>query len=113
MQVRLPSQAHYNPISHRFHLVALPRKAVIPFTFPDGTVIPVGEIVAVAAMATHLDSGHYPHPEEFDGLRFARLREEEAASEHEQNGGRETDAKYRLTSAGPAFLGFGGGKHIW
>jgi len=91
--------------------IALPRKALVPFQLADGTIVPPGTILTVASSAIHRDSTHYDRAEEFDGLRFARRREKAAASG--QNGSAvEHDAQYRLTSAGPGFLAFGGGKHI-
>jgi len=90
--------------------IALPRKALVPVKLADGTVMPTGTIVTVAATAAHLDSAHYDRADEFDGLRFATLRKEAASGENGCTG--EQDAKYRLTSAGPGFLTFGGGKHI-
>ncbi|KAF5370913.1 hypothetical protein D9615_009789 [Tricholomella constricta] len=91
--------------------ISLPRKALVSFRLPDGTLVPAGTIVSAASTSAHLDSAHYERPEEFDGLRFAALREKEATSD-EEGCRAEIDVKYRLTSAGPAFLTFGGGKHI-
>ncbi|KAG5653220.1 hypothetical protein H0H81_001697 [Sphagnurus paluster] len=85
--------------------ISLPRKAMVPFPLLDGTVIPPGTIISVSSTAAHFDSTRYERPQEFDGLRFAKLRQKEAISE-------KTDG-HRLTSSGPGFLTFGSGKHIW
>ncbi|GLB40935.1 putative cytochrome P450 [Lyophyllum shimeji] len=92
--------------------IALPRKALIPFQLPDGTMIPPGAILTVASGAVQRDSAHYDRAEEFDGLRFAKLREKAAARSSRTGCAREHDAMYRLTAAGPRFFAFGGGKHI-
>ncbi|KAG6831013.1 hypothetical protein H0H92_013200 [Tricholoma furcatifolium] len=90
--------------------ISLPRKALVPLNLPDGTFLPVGTIVTCASTSVHLNEAHYDDPKNFDGLRFAKMREAciSSGADEDEN----SDVKYRLTSAGPAFLTFGGGKHI-
>ncbi|KAG6889350.1 hypothetical protein C0992_005578 [Termitomyces sp. T32_za158] len=89
--------------------IALPRKALAPLTLADGTVIPVGTIVTSASSSAHLNRAHYENPETFDGLRFAKLREDCESSKIYGD----RFSKYSLTSVGSEFLTFGGGRHTW
>jgi len=41
-----------------------------PFTFSDGTYIPEGTLVAVAAHSVHMDESNYPDPTSFRPFRF-------------------------------------------
>ncbi|KAK7058630.1 hypothetical protein VNI00_002266 [Paramarasmius palmivorus] len=76
------------------------RKPLQDFTFSDGTVIPAGTFVATATRALHFDESHYTNPDEFDGLRFHRLREELG-----------DNLKYQMVTPGDNYLSFGAGKH--
>ncbi|KAG6908983.1 hypothetical protein DXG01_002472 [Tephrocybe rancida] len=89
--------------------ISLPHKALVPFTLVDGTDIPVGTIVTATSTSAHLNTAHYDDPNIFDGLRFVKMREKMTPLDSNED----QDAKYCLTSAGPGFLTFGGGKHIW
>ncbi|KAH8999713.1 cytochrome P450, partial [Lactarius deliciosus] len=83
-------------------IVALIRMALRPFTFSNGITIPAGTYVAAPVGAVHADEEVYTNPDEFDGFRFARLRESSealAASKHQAG----------VTS--PAHLSFGHGRH--
>jgi len=53
------------------------RLAVRPFTFSNGVTIPPGTLVAFPHSAIHSSGEIYTNPEEFDGLRFSKLREKE------------------------------------
>ncbi|KZT30762.1 cytochrome P450 [Neolentinus lepideus HHB14362 ss-1] len=77
--------------------LSMTRKALKPFTFSDGTVIPPGVYVNAAQTATHHDEEYYADPDVFDGLRFA---EEEG-----QN------MKHHLISTANDYVPFGHGKH--
>ncbi|KAH9070838.1 cytochrome P450 [Lactarius deliciosus] len=85
-------------------IVALIRMALRPFTFSNGITVPAGTYVAAPVGAVHADEEVYTNPDEFDGFRFARLRESSealAASKHQAG----------VTS--PAHLSFGHGRHAW
>jgi hypothetical protein len=47
------------------------RKALDPFAFPDGTIIPTGAFVAAAARPENTCAA----PNGFDGFRYAKTRE--------------------------------------
>lgn len=78
----------------------MPRVARKPFTFSDGTHIPEGTHIEVAAHATHLDDSNYPDPNRFDPFRFADTTRRE-------NKGR----KLEMTSTHADFIAFGHGVH--
>lgn len=55
------------------------RKARYDTTFSDGTLIPKGAVVCVAALPRHLDENIYGPPlssAEFDGFRFSNMYEQ-------------------------------------
>ena len=52
---------------------------------------PAGTLVAIPASAAHRDEIYHPNPEEFDGFRFAMLREEK--------GDPMTNRRYQAVSA--------------
>ncbi|KAK0212481.1 cytochrome P450 [Desarmillaria ectypa] len=54
------------------------------FAFSDGTVVPTGAHVSVAAAATHFDADNYEDPYEFKPWRFSEMREQEGESIHHQ-----------------------------
>ncbi|KAJ3728214.1 cytochrome P450 [Lentinula raphanica] len=83
--------------------LSLPRMAVSLYTFSDGSTVPPGTILSAAPTATHVDPEYYDDPEKFDGFRFYKLRQ---SAETEAD-----EFKHRLTSLGPAYLAFGGGRH--
>lgn len=50
-----------------------------PFTFSDGTYLPEGTLVAVAAHSVHMDKSNYPDPTSFQPFRFVdKTRDENA-----------------------------------
>ncbi|KAK0202999.1 cytochrome P450 [Desarmillaria ectypa] len=51
-----------------------PRK---DFVFSDGTVVPAGVQIVVAALSTHTDEGNYEDPLEFKPWRFSEMRKQE------------------------------------
>jgi hypothetical protein len=89
--------------------VALPRKSLVSYTFPDGTVVPPGMIISAAPTGAQHDEEYYERAEEFDGLRFWKLRDGDATKGLDGS----EELKHRLTSASPGFLAFGAGRHIW
>jgi hypothetical protein len=80
------------------------RLALRPFTFSNGVTIPAGTIVSVPGSSTHTDERNYSNPDEFDGFRFAKLREIE---------GHTAATKYQSVSTSTEFLAFGVGRHKW
>jgi cytochrome P450 len=64
------------------------RLALRSFTFSNGMTIPAGTLVAVPASgrpsAAHRDERIYANPDEFDGFRFAKLRESEGEAGRHQ-----------------------------
>lgn len=81
-------------------VVLMPRVARQPFTFSDGTYIPKGTHIEVAALATHLDNSNYPNPTAFQPFRFVNLT-------NSQNKGRKLD----MASTHADFVAFGHGVH--
>ncbi|KAJ7480645.1 cytochrome P450 [Mycena latifolia] len=77
------------------------------FQFSNGTVLPYGSFVSVAARPTHYDPANYENPSAFDGFRFARERAEQKV---------DTDPskdifKRHMVSTAVDHLPFGAGKH--
>lgn len=50
------------------------RRVLKPFTFSDGTCIPPGHTLAIAAHSTHLDDAIYPDATQFNGFRFSDMK---------------------------------------
>jgi hypothetical protein len=84
-----------NPLS-----VVMRRVARHDYTFSDGTVVPRGTLLGVAALATHLDEKIYPNALNFDPFRFVKLQEQET-------GGRRFD----MVTTSVDSLTFSHGKH--
>ncbi|KAH9067779.1 cytochrome P450 [Lactarius vividus] len=82
-------------------ILAVSRLALRPFTFSNGVTVPAGTIIAIPSAAVHMDGKIYPNPEEFDGLRYAKLRE--------RDGGAATG--HQATSTSAEYLTFGYGRH--
>ncbi|KAJ7498529.1 cytochrome P450 [Mycena latifolia] len=82
---------------------SMPRKALVPFQFPDGIMIPAGTIVGTIPPAIHTDEHYYKNAEAFDGFRFS--------SKRGTNDAEQSDASVRLTGLGNTYLSFGGGRH--
>ncbi|KIJ21932.1 hypothetical protein PAXINDRAFT_165267 [Paxillus involutus ATCC 200175] len=81
-------------------LLPIIRKAMDDITFSDGTTIPTGTHLAVAAVPMHLDDRFYPNASTFDPFRFSEMR-----------GEGESQEKYKLASTNLSYLVFGHGKH--
>jgi len=75
------------------------RKALKDSTFSDGTVIPAGSYISVAAFHTHLDGEIYNNPMDFNPFRFV------------VEPGEEVKARNRLVSTSPEYMPFGHGRH--
>ncbi|KAH9000281.1 cytochrome P450 [Lactarius akahatsu] len=88
--------------SLRFDAVlALGRIVLRPFTLSNGVTVPAGTLVVVPSAAVHMDEEFYPNPEEFDGFRFAKLRERDGVAV----------AGHQATSTSTEYLAFGHGRH--
>ncbi|KAJ3720528.1 cytochrome P450 [Lentinula raphanica] len=79
---------------------SMPRKVLKDFTFSNGTTILAGSTIIAPGYAIHHDARHYPNPNEFDGFRFSRLREEQ-----------DDPVRHQMVSVGPTFIMFGNGRH--
>lgn len=89
---------------HRTALIF--RVAVQDFTFSDGTFIPEGTFVAVAAREMHTDEKIYPGAKDFNPFRFSSTREENDGTEA-------LESRYTMAGLGPSHIPFGYGKHAW
>ncbi len=85
-------------------LVVLIRLALRPFTFSDGITVPAGTVVAAPLSAIHTDGEIYPSPGEFDGFRFAKLRE--------QDGGGMA-SRHQMGTTCTTHVTFGHGRQAW
>ncbi|OCH95707.1 cytochrome P450 [Obba rivulosa] len=79
---------------------SLTRLALQDLHLSDGTHIPAGTIIVVAASDTHMDNEYYPDASEFDPFRFSKLRE--VAGE---------GTKHQFVSTSVDYISFGHGKH--
>ncbi|EGN93634.1 hypothetical protein SERLA73DRAFT_189361 [Serpula lacrymans var. lacrymans S7.3] len=80
--------------------ISMSRKALKDFTFSDGTFIPAGCIVSVAAYPIHHDADIYADPHVFQPFRFADLREGEGE-----------EVRHQMVSTNPEYIPFGHGRH--
>ncbi len=80
------------------------RLALRLLTLSNGMTIPVGTLVAIPSSSTHRDEITYPNPNEFDGFRFAKLRESE---------GDTTTSRCQAVSTSNEHVAFGVGRHAW
>ncbi|KAI9464594.1 cytochrome P450 [Lactarius psammicola] len=83
-------------------ILSLGRIALRPFTFSNGITVPAGTLIAVPTAAVHTDGEIYPNPEEFDGFRFAKLRERDGVAV----------PGHQATSVSAEYLTFGYGRHV-
>jgi cytochrome P450 len=86
--------------------VANTRLALRPLKLSNGMTIPAGTVVSIPAIATHTDEITYPNPDEFDGFRFAKLRENEGDTKTSRHG-------YQTVSTSSEYLAFGLGRRTW
>ncbi|KAJ7314209.1 cytochrome P450, partial [Mycena albidolilacea] len=86
--------------------VALSLEVVAPegFTFTDSTMIPYGSYVSTSGMAIYYDEDNYALASQFDGFRFAHLRDERSRDEH-------SAFNYHIVSTSEEYLSFGHGRH--
>ena len=83
--------------------VTVSRLALRPFTFSNGVTVPAGTVITTPSDMIHKDAEIYPNPEEFDGFRFAKLRESDGVAV----------PGYQATSTSAEYLPFGYGRHAW
>ena len=83
-------------------LVVLVRLALRPFTFSNGMTVPAGTILGAPLNAIHTDGEIYTRPDEFDGFRFAKLREQEGGG-----------SKHQMGTTSTTHVPFGHGRHAW
>ncbi|KAH9067784.1 cytochrome P450 [Lactarius vividus] len=81
--------------------LTLVRLALRPFTFSNGVTVPAGTLIAAPTDAIHRDEEIFSNPEEFDGFRFAKLREHDGGAM----------AGRQALSMSPNNLTFGYGRH--
>ncbi|KAI1064835.1 hypothetical protein LB507_001227 [Fusarium sp. FIESC RH6] len=81
-------------------LTTFQRAAVANMTLPDGTFVPKGTKLEINTCSIHADKDLYENPQEFDGLRFYKMR---------QGPGQEN--KYKYSSVGREDLSWGFGRH--
>ena len=74
-------------------------------TTPDGTHLPHGARIGVAASQIHHDEAHYENAHAYDAFRFSDLREKLASSSHAPNPNNHT-----VVTTSPTFLTFGHGR---
>jgi cytochrome P450 len=82
--------------------VSVSRKAIKDFTFSDGTFIPKGTMIGVAARCVHHDEKFYENANAFEPFRFAEMHEEDSKG-----------VKYQFVSTAIEYLAFGHGQHAW
>ena len=80
------------------------RKVVKPFTFSDGTFLPVGSTVGVPSYSMHHDPKLYNDPNVFNSLRFCG---------EENEGSKSGIKKGQIVTTGATYVAFGHGKHAW
>ncbi|KAF8467567.1 cytochrome P450 [Russula ochroleuca] len=85
-----------------FTLLSFNRLALRPFTLSNGVTIPAGTLVSIPASAIHTDERIYSNPDEFDGFRFAKLRESEEDT---------MTSRHQAVSTSNEHLAFGLGRH--
>jgi len=93
----------------RFHPLSagsFERKVLRTFTLSSGQVIPAGTVIEVPVHAIAHDPGVFPNPDQFDGLRFYKLRQEAR-----ENGEVEAAAQNQFVSVSQSSLTFGYGRH--
>ncbi|KAH8148334.1 uncharacterized protein LAJ45_07435 [Morchella importuna] len=88
--------------SQRFNavLTSFSRKALQSFHLSDGTHIPAGSILGASAVSVHFDPKYYENPDEFDGFRFYKMRQQKDAIN-----------KHLFVSVSPTEINFGYGAH--
>ncbi|KAF7901531.1 hypothetical protein EAF00_003752 [Botryotinia globosa] len=92
----LKESQRMNPLN----LVTMNRKMMDTVQLSDGTILPKGSFVGMAAGSIGFDPRIFENPDEFDGFRFEKLRQQEGA-----------ENKFQLVTTGKDSLAFGHGSH--
>ena len=82
------------------------RKVLRPFTLSSGQVIPAGVVIEVPSHAVSFDDDIFPDADQFDPLRFYKLRQRARAE-----GTPEGAAQNQFVSVSQNSLTFGYGRH--
>lgn len=80
--------------------VSVPRMALKPITFSDGTYIPKGSYIS-STLASHYDNQVYEDAHVFDGFRFL------------DGSGTQAGGSARMVHTSTTYGSFGHGKHAW
>ncbi|TDZ61446.1 Cytochrome P450 monooxygenase ATR2 [Colletotrichum trifolii] len=86
------------------------RKLLEDIKLPNGQTIPGGLVIEIPASGVNLDDDIFPNAEEFDALRFYKLRQAKVDAESGTKAA-EVVAQSQFVSVGTAHLTFGYGKH--
>ncbi|KAI4602581.1 hypothetical protein KJ359_007796 [Pestalotiopsis sp. 9143b] len=86
-------------------MASFQRKVLRPFTFSDGRTVPAGVTIEVPAVAISSDPEVFSNPEEFDPLRFHKMRQ------HAKETSNESGALNQFVSVSSNSLNFGYGRH--
>ncbi|KAK6591951.1 cytochrome p450 [Botrytis cinerea] len=92
----LKESQRMNPLN----LVTMNRKMMDTVQLSDGTILPKGSFLGMAAGSIGFDPRIFENPDEFDGFRFEKLRQQEGA-----------ENKFQLVTTGKDSLAFGHGTH--
>ncbi|KAI5118159.1 hypothetical protein M0805_005781 [Coniferiporia weirii] len=82
-------------------MLSMTRKALVDYTLSDGTFLPAGTFVSCNALSLHYDDANYNNAHDFDGFRFANMREEREGE----------GTKHQMVSTSSEYLPFGHGRH--
>jgi cytochrome P450 len=78
----------------------MPRKVIAPFTFADGTNVPLKNWICIPQQALMRDAAHYDDPTTFNGFRFI-------------NSAGTVDPASRFSTPSFSFPFWGGTKRPW
>jgi hypothetical protein len=92
-------------------LVTCRRKALISYTFHDGSFISKGDWVCVPQRAMMQDCTRYKDPQTFDGFRFVRANDQ--LRQRKQCSDVPDKKESNLTDASPDWLIWGFGSTAW
>ncbi|KAI5118158.1 hypothetical protein M0805_005780 [Coniferiporia weirii] len=82
-------------------MLSMQRKVLTDYTLSDGTFLPAGTLVSCNALAPHYDDANYSNARDFDGFRFANMRDEREGE----------GTKHQMVSTSSEYLPFGHGRH--
>lgn len=99
-------RSKYSPID------LMNRVAMKDYQFSDGTTIPAGTTVATS-LSTHTSEEFYDNPNQFDGLRFIKMKDGVTKQSLDSKDGatNTTKTKFGMITTAIDFLAFGHGRH--